>query len=1287
MLVRAFVLIGGLIVLALTAALVGPYFVDWTGYRNDFEREASRILGREVTVDGSATARLLPFPSVTFSDVRVAGGPDGEAAMTVERFSMDAELAPFLSGEILIFDMRLDRPRATVEIGEDGSVDWTARPQAPIGADRITLENVTVTDGVVIVRHVPSGRSHRVTAIDATISARTLAGPWRFDGTAVLDGVPATISVSTGTATDDGMRLRLVARPRDYPVVIETDGDVTVTDDGTKYAGQFRLNSTRPDEEDEARQASRLPDVRLRGLFELDHERLLAPEYVFETGPTEAPYTAEGEASLELGQEPRFRVLADGAQFRFEDDGQEQGGQSLDTRLEALRRLVTHMPRPTIPGRIEVNLPAIVAGDTTIRDIELRAEPATEGWTVRSLSAQLPGRTTLEANGLLRTGGDFGFLGSLLVAVQQPSGFAAWLARDVDEAIRRLPAAGFLATADISAERQLFSNLEIILGASRFNGRVESLTPDGARPSLLAELDGGALDLEGLAAFASLFIGESGQARMGERDVDLELKAGPVSAVGLTAGSVDAALRLREDAVEIDRLTIGDFAGASISATGTLGDLDGARTGSLDASLVAPDLEPLLAELAGRYSDSMVATGLLARAEDFPELFRDARIDVQAKAEDGIGEAVTVAVKGETGDMRFTLNASAPLFADRIGDAPVSLALSAESDDVASMLALYGLPALPLELAGQTSTVLTARGSLEDGLRTRLILSGEEADAAFDGTVRHVDGATTLSGNASLEAEDIEPWLTTTGMSLPGMGLGTPVKLAAKADFEDGVVVFSGLSGEVAGVSLNGDVNGSLASGRPHMTGALQLGALDLALPAAMVLGEGVLGEAARLNETEAAFDAGTEPPFTADMNVATDSLMIGQAAEFTDARFDIALEEQGLRVAELRADWRGGALSGLVELRNSGGSGLVSAQLSLADADLSALFPDGGVSGTGDLGLTVTANGKSISGLAASLGGSGTASLRSLTVEGIDPGAFDALIASADRVGRDIDAEAVADFAPEIIARGRFEAGEADLAVAIANGVMRAPPVRLTTEGAAMTVEGRIDASTGVASVTGEIVYEPGKEAIAGATPAVEFTARGWPGSMEVSYDTGRMAQFLTQRALEIEQARVEAMQMALLEKQRLRREVAYYAERARVRAALEEERLRLERERRLREEERQRREAEEAEEEPIQAEEEARRRAEEEAARAARDDAEPAPPDEEPAPAPAAPDASSGTGSRGDVIERRPLPGASGSLPGVSNDPVVSGSSREQERTPREPDSIFQSIDTLLKEIAPGQ
>ena len=139
----------------LTAVLVVPYFIDWTSYKAEFEREASRILGRDVVVRGSARARLLPLPSVTFTDVEVAGTKPGEPAITVETFSMDAELAPFLRGELLIFDMRIERPKARIAIDENGTVDWALRPSTPFDASQVTLDEAV---HVMLNGRLPRGR-------------------------------------------------------------------------------------------------------------------------------------------------------------------------------------------------------------------------------------------------------------------------------------------------------------------------------------------------------------------------------------------------------------------------------------------------------------------------------------------------------------------------------------------------------------------------------------------------------------------------------------------------------------------------------------------------------------------------------------------------------------------------------------------------------------------------------------------------------------------------------------------------------------------------------------------------------------------------------------------------------------------------------------------------------------------------------------------------------------------------------------------------------------------------
>ena len=501
MLARLFVIVGGLFVLALTAALVAPYFIDWSGYRTEFEREASAILGRSVTVKGDATARILPFPSVTFADVTVGGGPGGEPAMTVEEFSMDAELAPFMRGEFLIFDMRLVRPKMNVSVDADGKVDWAMRPSSPFDPAQIAIEKLTITEGQVRIRHAASGRDHLITEINAEVSAKSLDGPWRADGSLRLDGMLTAIGLSTGKVDEKGaLRLRIKADPAIYPIAIETDGDVTLEQRRGEICGHAASGSARRGQGGGRRGGrtgkpakAELPAWRVRGAFALDHARFALDQFRFETGPADDPYTADGKAFVELDANPRFSVTATGAQVRFDDAvvaAKDPAGLTLQDRVSAIRAALLDLPKPSIPGSIDVDLPAVVAGDTTIRDVKMQAEPAADGWQVKALSASLPGRTTLEASGLLKTGeNDFGFGGSLLVAVGQPSGFAAWLSKDVDEAIRRLPAAGFKATVDLTTERQLFSDLELILGKAKFRGEIENNDPDDANPSMRVALD------------------------------------------------------------------------------------------------------------------------------------------------------------------------------------------------------------------------------------------------------------------------------------------------------------------------------------------------------------------------------------------------------------------------------------------------------------------------------------------------------------------------------------------------------------------------------------------------------------------------------------------------------------------------------------------------------------------------------------------------------------------------------------------------------------------------------
>ena len=1157
-LARLFVVIGSLIVLALTAALVGPYFIDWTNYRADFEREATAILGRRVTVHGSASARLLPFPSVTFSDVSVAGGPNGEPAMTIETFSMDAELAPFMRGEVLIFDMRMVRPNVVVDIAEDGTVDWSVRPSTPPAISSVAIERLSVTDGRIELHHRPSGRTHIVDGLQAEVSARALRGPWRMEGTAQLDGLPVRLALSTTPpGTDGNIRVRTRVTPvSSGGVAIEADGAVAQGEDGPSYAGTFTLTERPSDKGDRTpSKEAPAPGFRVTGDFALTSDRLDIGSFRFETGPLDNPYTAEGKALVEFGREPRFSIEADGAQVRLDEAiGGEGTTLTLGERLAGFRDVLASVPRLPIPGEVSVNLPAVLVGDTTVRDVRLSAEPAEGGWNVRSAAATLPGRATLEAEGFLHTDETLGFDGSLLLAVGQPSGFAAWLAKDIDEAIRRLPKAGFSAKVVLTPERQQFNDLELILGEARFTGEIESRQPANARPAAYVRLEGGAVDEATLSALASLLVNDSGNARFPEMGVDAEIGAGPVTIAGLTAGRVDTALRLRRAQLEIDRLSISDLAGASVSATGSLSDFPDRPAGQIDASIISVDLEPLVTAAATAHPESPVIAGIARHLTSHPGLLADARIDVVASlATDKDDKAsLAVSLQGEAGGTLLSANLSSSGNPARPRDMPFSLTLSARNAEGAPLLALAGLPVLPVASPGGGELALSLDGSLAGGMKSKAELRGEGLLATFSGATSLDDDGTSAKGAVRLSSSDIEPWLLSLGASYPGLGLGLAVELDAQADFANDLLVLEGIRGALGEVSVAGDLNVRLANGQRDISGALVLDEITLDPFAETVFGQEALSPSERM-WPEAPFSPAAAPPFFADVGITASRVHAG-GADLSDASFTLKLDREGLGINDLRAAYAGGRLTGRGELKNPSGTGILSAQFALEDARLAS----DGLSANVSVAGTVTGSGKSLESLVGSLAGSGTIHLADVAIRGLNAGAFPELLARADAVGRDISAAAINSFAPELVAAGPFEGGSADIAYTIAAGVLRAPPVTMHDGETSLTAEPRIDLNNASLSLTGTLTYDAGDAAVTGAVPEVNFEVAGPIGQAEISYDIVPLTQFLTQRALEKEQARVEAMQAVLLEGQRLRREARYYAalQAERERKAAEERR-----------------------------------------------------------------------------------------------------------------------------------
>src|SRR4029078_7686126 len=123
MLGRILLILGMVVVVALFAALIVPFFIDWDNYKETFQREAEPILGQPVHVTGKAEARLLPSPSVTFDNVEV-GDREGKPMMTIGRFTATLELISLLQGYVYVVGMSVERPEVNVSIDDAGNIDW-----------------------------------------------------------------------------------------------------------------------------------------------------------------------------------------------------------------------------------------------------------------------------------------------------------------------------------------------------------------------------------------------------------------------------------------------------------------------------------------------------------------------------------------------------------------------------------------------------------------------------------------------------------------------------------------------------------------------------------------------------------------------------------------------------------------------------------------------------------------------------------------------------------------------------------------------------------------------------------------------------------------------------------------------------------------------------------------------------------------------------------------------------------------------------------------------------------
>lgn len=1148
---------GVTIILVLVGALVGPFFIDWTLYRSTFETYAEQVLGHPVTVLGEADMRLLPAPSITFSDVRV--GPSENPLLVVSRFQMQVELPPLLKGEVKVQDLRLDRPHLQLSLDEDGRLDWlTSMPDhgmlAKVNADDVAFESVTITNGAISIVDARSGDVFRFENGNLSLSARSLAGPFKIDGSISHERSPYSVELATGRLQEDGaIRVKGRVTPSQYPVDLSLDGLVSHEDAAPRFEGGFDVASIQaPDAVDNA--------WTMTGQLAADMTRFEVPEFEFHFGPQERQLSLTGKADLVYSGDRRFEVRATSKQVDLDRllGGGPASPVNLKSTSEAVLTALANIPVPPIKGAISLDVPAVVAGGGLTQDVRLDLETMLGGWRIARLAARAPGRTVIATQGDLVVGSNMTYSGNVSLSSQQPGAFVGWW---------RHSGAGATTLQPIDMEGRLtvipggyaLENLRLGLNGAKAEGSLSYRTRTNGSPVFAIHLNADQLDLNELILLGKAVQGEElGLRGVSERAgilSDLEVSAriqsdelliGDVQGknIGIEASYADGDVR-------IDRLFAGDLAGAEVDVKGGVNNITETPQGSLSGSLVASDLGGLVGLLKSVFPESGIVERVKAAAPYLvPARFK---ADFTAQANDDKSD-VFIDLDGEAGEAMVTVSGQLSGRTDAGREADVGLELNLSGPDGGTLLRQLGFDVLPVDNLGEGHVRLTARGKPQTGLDIDLDAGSAAARVAATGTLRLEEGKSgAYELRVKAETADLAPVALLAGRVLPIMGGGIPVDLSFDVSGNGEKLSLSAIEGAVSGVTIEGSIAGNLvplvSETSRRFTGDLTVSDLDL-----RVLSEAILGPDQWFSAGDGssiwpsvAFGSPLLSDIDLTLQVKSDRLQVAEGLEIANASSELRLTPMMLRLDGINGQFASGALTGALAVRRSDAEGALSGRIKLQGADIRRLVWTRNArpvaTGLMDLYLEFDGAGRSISAIVSGLNGGGTVSIHDGELRGLNPKAFDLVIRAAD-AGLELEDDRIKEAFLSHMEAGNLSFSKLEGNLSLLGGRISARNIVVDAADAEIFGSVEADLNTWMLDSDVSIRIDPGENAVTGAEPQVGLLFVGSLDEPERVVDIAPFSAFLTLRAFDLEVRRVERLQAEILERDRLLRELKRYRE-----------------------------------------------------------------------------------------------------------------------------------------------
>jgi large subunit ribosomal protein L24 len=467
---------------------------------------------------------------------------------------------------------------------------------------------------------------------------------------------------------------------------------------------------------------------------------------------------------------------------------------------------------------------------------------------------------------------------------------------------------------------------------------------------------------------------------------------------------------------------------------------------------------------------------------------------------------VTVTAKPEMAALR-----AGDFDALRRSELGVEAKLSAERGD--SLLALFGLDHAVAAGDGPAQFEGTMNGVWGAPLRLAGKLSATGLGADAQGTVEPWAQPPKASVDLRVRNANLAPLF---GLK-PSEGSAQNISLSSHLSLAGDRLTFDGLDSATGSSRLRGHLVLTLGEDK-NVEGEIGLDALDLAPAFALAIG-------AAGHDTAEPLGAGLLKGWRGRVAFQALRGSLPSGGELRPISGTVANDGQSLIFDHIKASIGGGEATASIDARPSDNGIALNARVELSGVDGAALRYRGlkMPAGRTSLKMTLSSQGRSVEALTGALAGSGTVTLQSAGIAGLDPRAFDVAIRASDSGQATNDAK-LRQIVDPVLTAGALSVASAQIPFTLRDGRLRVDATTLDASGARAIISGGYDIPADQADIRVSLT----STAVGSATsrPEIQLFAAGSPDTLSRSLDVSSLSSWLAVRAIDRETRRLDSIE-----------------------------------------------------------------------------------------------------------------------------------------------------------------